>query len=108
MNLADNIFGPDIGSLKGNSTRRKPKPIKYDIVKIPTKLIEQHKDLTHWMDIIFMNEIPITTGINRTIRYEYLVCLNISSSYELYEVIDKIFRDHNKSGFLINDIHCGR
>ena len=47
MNLADNIFGLDIGSLKGNSTRRKPKPIKDDIVKIPTKLIEQHKDLTH-------------------------------------------------------------
>ena len=70
MNLADNIFGPDIGSLKGNNTRRKPKPIKYDIVKIPTELIEQHKNLTQRMEIIFMNDMPTTTGINRTIRHQ--------------------------------------
>ena len=80
---------PDIGALKGKITRSKPKPIKDDLVAIPTEPIEQHKDLTKCMDIMILDEIPIRTGIDRTISYQYLVCLNSSSEDEPYKGIDK-------------------
>ena len=60
------------------------------------------------MNIMFVNEIPILTGIDRTIRYQYLVCLDSHSADEIYKGIDKTFREYNKSGFLIREIHCDR
>ena len=60
------------------------------------------------MNIMFVNEIPILTGIDRTIRYQYLVCLDSHSADEIYKGIDKTFREYNKSGFLIKEIHCDR
>ena len=62
--------------------------------------------MTHFMDIMFVNYMKILTGIDRNIRYQSLVCLNIRSAYELYKLIDNIFIYYNKVGLLIKDIHC--
>ena len=79
MNLAENSFVPGIGELKGKSTRRKTKPVKYDVVEIKTELIDQYKYFTHWMETLFVNDIPMLTGIDRIIGYQSLVFLNIGS-----------------------------
>ena len=35
---------------------------------MPTELIEQHRYLTHYIDIIFLNEIPMITEFDIIIR----------------------------------------
>ena len=39
MNLAENIFGTNIGLLKGNRNRCNPKPVKDDVVEISPEMI---------------------------------------------------------------------
>ena len=72
VNIAENILFHSIRALKCKSTRRKPKPVKDDVVEMPTEIIEQHKDFTHCMDIMFVNDLPILTRIARTVRYQYM------------------------------------
>ena len=38
VNIAEKIFGPDIGTLKGKSVQRPPKPVKEDLVDVPPKI----------------------------------------------------------------------
>ncbi len=45
VNMADQIFGPDMSSLKGKSTRQKPRPVRKDLIEIPKELIAKHKDV---------------------------------------------------------------
>jgi hypothetical protein len=52
VNIAEKIFGGDIGTLKSKSTQRRPTPVRDDLVEIPPELLEQHQDLTFCMDIM--------------------------------------------------------
>ena len=85
VNIAEKIYGPDIRSLKGKTTRHKPLRVKEDRVEIPPEILKKYKDLTYCMDIMFINGIPMLTGIDRSIRFRSLVPLNDRSAKELYK-----------------------
>jgi hypothetical protein len=50
VNISKNIFGPDISSLKGKSTKRKPKPVRSDLIEISKEIITKHHNVELCMD----------------------------------------------------------
>ena len=69
VKIAERIFGPDMLSLKGKSTRRKPKPVRKDLVEVPAEITEKHHDIELCMDTMFVNRCGMLTVINRLIRF---------------------------------------
>ena len=69
MKIAERIFRPVMSSLKGKSTRRKPKPVRKDLVEIPNEITEKHRDIELCMDTMFINECGMLTAIDRSIRF---------------------------------------
>jgi hypothetical protein len=45
VNISEKIFGPDMSSLQGKSTRRKPKPVRSDLIEIPKEIIRKHHNI---------------------------------------------------------------
>ena len=70
---AEKIFRPDIGAMKGKTTRKKPTPVKKDEVAIPKELLDKNKELTLCMDVLFINSMPMLTSIDRSIRFRSMV-----------------------------------
>ena len=106
ITIAEKIFGPDMSSLKGKSTRRKPKPVREDLIEIPRELIEQHRELDLCIDVMYVNECGMLTSIDRSVRFRGLVPVENKDHKEYYRALDKILRFYNKSGFIIKTIHC--
>ena len=106
VKITERLFGPDMLSLKGKSMRRKPKPVRKDLVEIPNKITEKHRDIELCMDTMFVNECGMLTAIDRSIRFRSVVPIDTKTQSDYYKALDVIFCQYNKGGFVIKTIYC--
>ena len=66
IEVADQIYGPSVVSLKGKTARDKPKRLRYDLLPVPRSLNEEQKKVMICGDVMHVNKIPflITIGVN--------------------------------------------
>ena len=76
--------------MKGKLTRRKPNPLRMDVVEIPPEITEQHRNLILSVDLMYVNGLPMMTSIDRSIRFRSLVPLDSRSKGDMLDSLDKI------------------
>ena len=106
INIAQEIFGDDVSTLKGKSTRRKPKPVQDDLIEVPKEIMKKHHRLTLSIDAMHVNKIPMLTTIDHTIKYRGLVPMKNTTADEFYASLDMVVRKYNDAGFTVARIHC--
>ena len=73
IDIAEKIFGPDVYTLKGITTRHGPKLVVDDSIKITRELVKNIKELIICMDIMIINQQAFF--IKEDIRFHGLVPL---------------------------------
>ena len=62
------IFGPDVGPLKGKTTRKRPIGVGlYNHTPVPSGIVEQYHDVIIAVDVLYVNKLPFITTISRYI-----------------------------------------
>ena len=74
-NIAEKIFVKDVGHLKGLTVRKIPEVIENTKIKIPKELLHQCDDLTLFIDLFFVNGLPMLTSIDSPIRNRNLLAI---------------------------------
>jgi hypothetical protein len=106
LDYAEGIFGPDIGDLKGKTTRRKPAPVVDDHVAIPRELIAAQYAVTLCLDGMRINSVPFLTTISKNIMYRTAQWV-AHQTVEVYRKrISEVIRLYHTGGLRVTDIRC--
>jgi hypothetical protein len=98
VTAANNIFGPDIGSLKGKTVRKPQKAVIESNTPIPRDIYERYKMVTLCIDIMYVNNIPFLTSISRHLHFgtvEWLKDLKKDTIVIEIKCLTNVYKERN-------------
>lgn len=104
VNNARKIFGPDVGSLKGKTVRRKEQHVDLTSVPIPPDIMERHREVQVCFDVMFINGIAFAISISRNIKFCTAEALEDRRDATLLASLQKIKMVYARRGFLVSNV----
>jgi hypothetical protein len=106
VDIAERIFGPDMGALKGKTKRKQPKTVKDDYIEIPAEIMTAHQNMTLCVDLLYVNGRPFLTGVDRTVKLRSAEAMNDGKAAdELLKAVTTVVRQYDIAGFNVVSIH---
>ncbi|KAG7373144.1 hypothetical protein IV203_033868 [Nitzschia inconspicua] len=69
IRIASDVFGPNLGSLKGKTVHRPSSHVHSHTDPVPPEILDRHRDVTLATDIMFVNKIPFLLTVSRNLRF---------------------------------------
>ena len=73
---AENIYGTNLGSLKGKTVTRKGITVAGQITGVPPAIKQKYQNVLLCIDLMFVNKIPFLLTIPRGLHFGTVVNLN--------------------------------
>ena len=106
LNIAQDIFGQDIGTLKGKTTRQKPLPTVRDYVEIPDKLMKRQHDVHLAMDNLTICGLKFLTTVSKRIKYRTCSPVLTSQASAYLETLLEVLYLYEHAGLSVTELSC--
>ena len=98
---AEQIFGPDIGALKGKTVRRQPPRVEVEEVPLPPTIQQHYQEVTLACDIMYVNIIPYLMSVSRHLRFGTAQHIKNQQGATIFNGIQAIHQIYLQRGFQI-------
>jgi hypothetical protein len=95
------IYGKDLGSIQGETTRSQHGAVIPNYMNIPPDLFMVHQHVKLCIDILYVNKIPFLLSISRNIQFTTIARLPDRCATTLTNLIRKICKLYERRGFII-------
>ena len=98
---ADQIYGPDLGNLKGKTTRRNPPTEHHIIQQCPDTIIEQYGNVMLSADLMHVNGIPFFVTQSRHIHFGTVDVLPLLQAVDIGAALRHVVNIYARGGFQV-------
>ena len=99
--IANKLFGPDVGALKGKTTRRNPpivdSPVSVDI----TPILKIYGEVTLCVDLMYVNKIPLLVTLSRNVKFGTVEAVMDRKEATLLKSIANVATLYRKAGLKV-------
>ena len=96
VEVAEDIFGKDIHTLKGKTTRQAPFAVTSDCIEIPQEILQPHNNVTVGMDFMFINGIAFHVTASSGIKFCTIEDVPNKSVKRALESFKAVVKSHNE------------
>lgn len=98
---ADNIFGASMPALKGKDVCKTPNPVVADYIYVLESILEWYKNIELFVDIMFINNLPILIMISRHLKFMTVDVLDDRSACKIMVSLQETNELYWRRGFNI-------
>ena len=99
--FANKLFGPDVGALKGKTTRRGPPVVDSPVAVDTTSILEHYGEVTLCVDLMYVNKVPLLVTLSRNIKFGTMEAVTDRKETTLLKSIKGVISLYRKAGFKI-------
>ena len=101
---AEDIFGPNLGSIKGKTTRRCTQHVNITWTRVPREILQKYGEVTLAIDIMAINKIPFMITTSRHIHFGTAELIRNKAKGPLMTSIKQVVRAYHARDFKICNI----
>ncbi|KAG7361119.1 hypothetical protein IV203_036219 [Nitzschia inconspicua] len=106
IQIASDVFGPNLGSLKGKTVHRPSKHVQPHTDPVPPSILERHRDVILATDIMFVNKIPFLLTVSCNLRFVTITDISNRQLATVEKELQKVVRLYELHGFRITSMLC--
>ena len=111
--IANELFGPNIGSLKGKTTCRAPPIVDSPVSVDLTTILKHYGEVTLCVDFMYVNKVPLPVTLSRNIKFGTMEAVADRKEATILKCIKGEVTLYRKAGFKVNTalmdgefVHC--
>ena len=99
--IANKVFGPDVGALKGKTTRRNPPIVDSPMSVDTTSILEHYGEITLCVDLMYVNKVPLLVRLSRNIKFGMMEAVTDRKEASLLKCIKGVVALYRMAGFRV-------
>jgi hypothetical protein len=106
VQYANDIYGKNLGAIKGKTVRREVKPLTVSSNEVPEEILSRYRDVTLSVDIMFVNSLPFLVALSKELRIGHAVPLTSRHDTVIARELKAIILKYEMRGFRITQVRA--
>jgi hypothetical protein len=104
IQMAESIFGPNLGSLKGKTTYHAPPHFVGHITPVPHDILATHSNILLTINIMYINRLPFLMAYSCSLRFATVEFLKNCQTPTIRKKLQSVFNLYHHHGFTITKL----